>query len=323
MPAAKLTTVAAFPIGTFLEDLLVREDGSMLVTDLHRRQLWYLPAPTTGAEVKPVLAYTFDSPPFDIQEAETDVFYVDAAAYLTAHESFLYRVDLRGWEPGMPVSVQNVLKFPSPISSVNGSCFLAPNVLLVADSELGLIWRVDLSVDGVKARASAWLKDASMNPNPADYFVQHKVQPGVNGLEYAEKSHYLYYSAAASKLFMRVRVDPKTLQPVGDPERVAGGHQWDDFDIDENAGVAYITTHRDNTIERVPLDPNTGRAEQIVAGNPFDPQLVGPSDFAWGSTNGNYGSVAYVTSDGGYTAPPADGIIRTAKVLRAELAGGN
>src|SRR5215469_8957312 len=219
VPAVKLTTVAEFPIGTFLEDLIVREDGSMLVTDLHKRQLWYLPAPTTGAEVKPVLVYTFDQPAFDIQEAERDVFYIDAAAYLTSHESFLYRVDLRGWVPGMPASVQNVLKFPFPYSSVNGSCFLAPNVLLVADSELGLIWRVDLSGDGVKASASVWLRDASMNPNPFDYFVQHKVQPGVNGLEYAEKTHFLYYTASASRLFMRVQVDPKTLQPVGEPER--------------------------------------------------------------------------------------------------------
>ena len=96
IPGAQLTTVAEFPIGTFLEDLVVREDGSMLVTDLQKKQLWYVPAPTTGALVEPRLVYTFDEPPFDIQEGERDVFYVDTANYLTSHDSFLYRVDLRG-----------------------------------------------------------------------------------------------------------------------------------------------------------------------------------------------------------------------------------
>src|SRR5215471_10895779 len=50
-PGARLTTVAEFPVGTFLEDLVVREDGSMLVTDLHKKQLWYVPAPAKGALV--------------------------------------------------------------------------------------------------------------------------------------------------------------------------------------------------------------------------------------------------------------------------------
>ena len=320
-PGARLTTVAEFPVGTFLEDLVVREDGSMLITDLHKKQLWYLPAPTPGALAEPRLVYTFDAPPFDIQEGERDVFYVDAANYLTSHDSFLYRVDLRGWQPGMPAPVSNILKFPFPVTSANGSSFLAPDVLLVADSMLGLIWRVDLSDGGTKASASVWLRDPTMSPNPITYFGQHKVQPGVNGLEYATKTHYLYYTASATRMFMRVRVDPETLRPVGSPERVASGYQWDDFDIDENAGVAYITTHRDNSIERVPLDPSGGQSAETVAGRPFNPLLAGPSDFAWGPNASDYGSVAYMTSDGGYTAPPADGIVRTAKVLRVDLAG--
>ena len=46
-----------------------------------------------------------------------------------------------------------------------GTCLLAPDVLLVADS-VGLIWRVDLSDDGRTATARVWLKDPSMNPGP-------------------------------------------------------------------------------------------------------------------------------------------------------------
>ena len=35
MPTAQLTTVAQFPAGSFLENLAVRADGSMLVTELN------------------------------------------------------------------------------------------------------------------------------------------------------------------------------------------------------------------------------------------------------------------------------------------------
>src|SRR5215472_3482952 len=254
LPTAQLTTVAQFPEGYFLENVAVRADGSMLVTALNKKELWYLPAPTGGIPVQPVLLHTFDQPPFDIVETTRDVFYVDTTNYLTNHESSLQRVDLRHWEPGMPVPVQTVLKFPSPVFALNGSDPLAPNVILVADSGVCLIWRVDLSADGMKATARVWLKDPSMKPTIFSLFNKH---PGINGLKYAEKSHFLYYTSTARRLFMRVWVDPRTLDAAGVPELVASGHQWDDFALDEHAGVAYITTHRENTIERVPLDPHS------------------------------------------------------------------
>jgi hypothetical protein len=312
---AKLTTVAEFAVGDFLENVTVRTDGSFLVTELSKKGLWYVPAPTRGVPVQPMLIHTFDQPPFDIQETQPNVFYVDTTTYLTTHQSYLQRVDLRHWKPGMPVPVQQILKFPFPISDVNGSSVLAPNVMLVTDSALGLIWRVDLSAAGTKATARVWLKDPSMNPG-------HQVkppQPGINGIEYSATTGYVYYTSTAQTLFMRVRVDPRTLKPASAPELIARGHLWDDFDLDESAGVAYITTHRQNTIERVPLDPHSGQTEQTLAGVPFDPLLVGPSDFAWGRGPEDVGSVAYITTDGGLTAPPPDGIVRPARLLRVEL----
>ena len=141
---AKLTTVAEFPVGYFLENVAVRADGSMLVTELSKKGLWYVPAPTRGTPVRPVLIHTFDQPPFDLAETQRNVFYVGTSNYLTTHQSYLQRVDLRHWKPGRPVPVQQVLKFPFPISAVDGSCVLAPDVLLVTDAADGLIWRVDL-----------------------------------------------------------------------------------------------------------------------------------------------------------------------------------
>ena len=56
-----------------------------------------------------------------------------------------------------------------------------------------------------------------------------------------------------------------------------------------------------------------------MAGEPSDEQLVGPSSAAWGRRPGDYGRIAYVTTDGGLVAPPTDDIVRPARLLRAEL----
>ena len=117
---------------------------------------------------------------------------------------------------------------------------------------------------------------------------------------------------------MRVRVDPQTHDPDGTPELVDNGMMADDFCLDEDAGVAYVTTHRENTIDRVPLEPGGG-PRRSVAGQPFTELLIGPSSAAWSRVPGEYGRVAYFTTDGGQMAPPPDKIVRSAKVLRVEF----
>jgi hypothetical protein len=135
----------------------------------------------------------------------------------------------------------------------------------------------------------------------------------------------VYYTSTGQKLFMRVAVDPATHTPVGQPEVVAADITADDFCVDENAAVAYLTTHTDNTIVRVPIDAGAeGATTCVVAGAPYNEQLVGPSSAAWARGQADYGRVAYVTTDGGHTAieyhrPGSDGIIRPAQVVRVQF----
>jgi sugar lactone lactonase YvrE len=105
-----------------------------------------------------------------------------------------------------------------------------------------LIWRVDLPYDGGKATARVWLKHDSMGHDPNDITNQ----PGVNGLGFPTKANYLYYTSTNQKLVMQVRIDAATHDPAGAPEFHAGGMMGDGFCIDENAGVAYVATHRQN-----------------------------------------------------------------------------
>ena len=141
-------------------------------------------------------------------------------------------------------------------------------------------------------------------------------------VRYGPRTGYLYYTSTAQRVFMRVPVDPLTLDAAGTPEFVASISDGDDFCLDETAGFAYVTRHRANTLDRVPLTPRHGAEVRHLLGDPLDTSLVGPSSACWGRDAGDEGRVMYVTTDGGTTAPP-DGVLRNAALLRVELSPRN
>jgi hypothetical protein len=320
VPAAALTPVAYFPERYFLENLAVRADGSVLITALLQQELWLVPGAPSGLVASPILVHRFDHPVTGIVEVEPDVFVVSLTDGYTTHESHLARIDLAGWSPGDPVAPEIIFTFDERVRAVNGSCLLGPGVLAVADCFAGLIWRVDLREDGRRATARVWLAHDTMADDP-DSEVAPPPQPGVNGVRYSARTGYLYYTSTAQQVFMRVRVDPATLDPAGGAEFVAAVDNADDFCLDEDAGFAYVTRHRANTLDRVPLTPRHGSEVRHLAGDPFDELLVGPSSAAWGPGSGAYGRVLYVTTDGGTTSPP-DGVVRRAALVQVELHPG-
>lgn len=80
---AHISTIASFPPHFFLENLAARADGSILVTVLNHKQLWYVPVPETGQSVTPALVHTFDHIAMGIVETEPDIFYVSTAVQTT------------------------------------------------------------------------------------------------------------------------------------------------------------------------------------------------------------------------------------------------
>ena len=317
VPAVTLTPVAYFPEKYFLENLAVRADGSVLITAVFQKELWCVPGPEPRADVRPVLVHTFEHMVSGIAEVEPDVFVLCVSDAYESHESYLVRIDLNDWTPGDPVSTETIYTFDEQAGGLNGSCLIGPRVLLVADSFAGFIWRVDLGPDAKSATARVWLAHDTMAMDP-DSGVAWPPQPGINGVRFGAQSGYLFYTSTAQKVFMRVAVDPETLEPAGNAEFVAAIDNADDFCLDEDAGFAYVTRHRANTVDRVPLTPRHGSEVRHIAGDPLDEVLIGPSSAAWRRGPDDRGRVAYVTIDGGTTAPP-DGIVRKAALLRLEL----
>src|SRR3984957_9101899 len=238
---AGIDPIASFPPHFFLENLAVRADGSILVTVLNHKQLWYVPAPDGGPPVTPVLVHTFDGFAMGIVETEPDIFYVS-----TVDPATLERFDMGGGAPGPPGKPTRVLTFDQP-AGLNGACLLAPRIILLADSLAGLIWRVDLADDGLTATASVWLRHHTMAPDPDNGFTSPLgPQPGINGIRYAARPNVVYYTSPAQRLFMRVAVAPGSHTPVGEPEVAAADITADDFCLAENVGGAYLTPHTDN-----------------------------------------------------------------------------
>ena len=315
---------AQFPEGYFLENLVVRADGSILVTAVNKGELWYVPAAADGQPAEPVLVDTLDGLPMGIVEAEPDVFYVG-----TLGEASLERYDLREWTPREAVHREQVLSFPVSAAGLNGICLLAPNVLLIADGTAGLIWRIDLTDDGHAAKASIWLRDNTMAAGwdlpqvilSSDVTIPY---PGVNGVRFAAKTGYVYYTGCAQQLFARVAVDPQTLDPIGSPEVLETNIlSADDFCLDQATGVAYIGAHVANTIHRSPMTPVNSPQRDVVIGEPFNDKLIGPSSLYWGRGASDEGRVAYVTTDGGLIAPGPDNLVHPAALLRLTITDNN
>ncbi|MBB2169216.1 hypothetical protein HLH36_12775 [Gluconacetobacter aggeris] len=316
---AKITSIAEFPMHTMPENLVVRADGSILVVASPQREVWYVPVPTGDLPVKPILLHTFAEKQLaqSFVEAAPDIFYV-----FTYGDAVLHRFDLRGWTPGEPVSPTKVLQFEPP-AGPNGSCLLAPGVMLVADCVEGLIWRIDLTDGGAGATARVWLKHDTMSAGgghpPVKFSDTQQVPfPGINGLRYGPKTRHVYYTTSSLSLFMRVAVDQQTLEPAGEPEHLADIENVDDLCLDENLGVAYITRHPDHMIARASLEPGSS-GPISAAGDPFTDALIGPTSIDWGHGPNDYGRVAYVPTDGGVIKLPPDKRLRPARLIRIEF----
>ena len=315
-PQARLTTVARFPPKYFLENLAVRADNSILVTAMNTKELWYVPPAQNNREVTPICLYTFNEPMTGIAEMEPDIFLIFTGNLYTTHEAFARELDLRDWQPGLPVVPKLLCKFPEQARGLNGCCLIAPGIVLVADCFAGLIWRLELAPNGGAPSMRVWLKHETMGYYPG---TMKPEQPGVNGVRFARKSNYLFYTATAKKLLMRVKVDADNLEAVAEPELVVAGRMGDDFCLDEDAEVIYLTTHRQNTIDVVSMDPglNSGFT-QSVAGEPFSEDLIGPSSGAWARGPGDYGRTAFFITDGGTASPPPGGP-GPARLLRVDF----
>ncbi|MGG5890425.1 hypothetical protein ACLF3G_25235 [Falsiroseomonas sp. HC035] len=228
--------LARFPSGTFLENLVVRGDGSVVFTNYFARrlELW---TPASGAAAfaevpaHPVsltalpgggMALVVHGAPFN-----------GGPAAMRGSGAVLL-LDATG-------AAQRRIALPDAIFP-NGALLLAPDRLLVADSALGRVWLVDLANGG----ATAWLDHPMLQP------VAGRPYPGVNGLK--RQGDALLLSNSAQRLLLRQAMAGGAA--AGEPvlrARMSTG--VDDFALASD-GTIYAATHA-RGLARLAADADT------------------------------------------------------------------
>ena len=325
MPQPTVSVIACFPPGFFLENIAAFKDGGLLVTAANQRQLYYVPPTMYQHQVAPLLLATFEPGQWamGLQAApqNPNVFYMLTSDMLGLglHTCSLYVIDCSNPATGpMP---QKLFTFPKEAKGLNGLCALSASRLIAADSFGSCIWAVDLDITSFPPAASnakKWLAHDTM------YGVLKlpDFQPGVNGLKYHARTSHAYYTSTQKRLFCRVSVDRETLEPASEPEVVAEGMPGDDLIIDDSSidgPVAYVTTHRDNSILKIDLANGSelGRVETTLKGSMEVQNVLGPTAGVWAP--GLEGKTAFFTSDGGLKNVLEDGAVRCAKVIKVDF----
>lgn len=178
----------------------------------------------------------------------------------------------------------------------------APGILLAADSGDGLIYRVETSTK----TWSVFLDDPALKPN-----LTAAVILGVNGVHV--RKGYLYFdNTFQPPLLARVPYNLKSARAIGPVEVIfkkatfplnEGNGQADDFtfDRDRNAWLASASS----SVVKLDLRRKT---QELIAGGPDDPAIVGTTATAFGRTKKDC-DVLYITTNGGLSDPSVAGIV--------------
>ncbi|MCJ1396921.1 hypothetical protein MMC11_000113 [Xylographa trunciseda] len=298
--------------GSWIENLAVRSDGHILATRLDVPQLYEFSPLIPNS--KPTLIHAFPSTAgftglTGITElaGHPDVFafiagnFSAAAVRTKPGGCAVWRVDMRQRTP----TVSEIAHIPQA-SVPNGMASLdaAEHAVLISDSTLGNVWRLDL-------RSGAYtvaIDDPKMNK------VRPNATESVNGIRIF--GGYLYFTNSDALFFARIPIHANGTAS-GPSEIVAyavgKGLMFDDFAIDDD-GTAYVATGNGNVVTQITPD---GRAA-IIAGNLNSTELASPTSVQFGRTERDRRTI-YVTTAGGLEAPINGTVIVGAQLASVDL----
>jgi len=179
---------------------------------------------------------------------------------------------------------------------LNGIAEWMPGDFLICDAYAGLLWKYDLDSNQV----IPWLRHElltrvdSNNPMPA-----------ANGIKIQGQT--IFVSNTARNLLLTI---PLVGGLPGEPAIFLDEVNLDDFAIDGN-GTIYATTHIFNSV----IEIKPGKQISVIAG--VEQGLAGSTAAMLGRT-GKDRRILYVTTNGGLSLPPANGL-EDGKIVKIEL----
>ncbi|KAJ5112888.1 hypothetical protein N7456_001422 [Penicillium angulare] len=294
--------------GSWIDNVVIRPDGSLLLTRLDVPEVWSVDADSGNA----TLAYSFPNVTscFGISEIDDDVFAVvignfSTKTYAPTPGSFsVQKLNFkshntsdkrRDSQSQSPVATQ-IAPLPDA-QALNGMVTFTKesHLVLIADSPKGVVWKVNTKT-GDYAVA---LNDTTMLP------AKGQALPlGINGLKVVDG--YVYYSSTTRMEFCRVKVDEEA-NAAGEYQVIASGFLPDGLDVALD-GTAYIATDPQNSVVRV---TPYGQIS-LVAGGQLSTQMPGATSCRLTAD----GKTLYVGTSGGQVAPVLGTFKEPAKVLK-------
>ncbi|KAJ5129136.1 uncharacterized protein N7515_005175 [Penicillium bovifimosum] len=311
-PDVHVETLFQFPNnGSWIDNLVVRSDGNLLLTRLDTPEVWLVN--TTSGNATLVYSFPNVTSCFGISEIENDVFAVIVGNFSTktfqpAAGSFsLQKLDFTNIPSSAEErqsenpSASEIAALPETVAPNGMATFSrASNLVLIADSPKGVIWKVNTKTGDYTVA----LNDTTMLPAKGQ-----SLPLGVNSLTVLDD--YVHYTSTTQMKYCRVKVDLDA-NPIGDFEVVASGFLPDNIEVTED-GTAYIPTGPQNSVVRItPLGQIA-----LVAGGQISTEMPGPSSIRLSKGRQSL----YVGTSGGQIAPVLGTFVEPAKVLIITLGG--
>lgn len=267
-----------------IENTNLRPNGQVLMTTFTNASLYTLDPTSSSPTAELVASFAPSTALTGIASVGSDKFAVIGGvrgSYMYTNET-VYTCDFSaGSEPAIEV----VATLPDAVM-LNGMDALPQNpaVVLIADSRVGAVWRVNTTDGNV---AMAYQADLLLPPENAT------VPIGINGLKIS--NGYVYFTNTAKSLFARIAVtDDGVMHGEVDTVAILGPeveYDWDDFVMDASGEIAYMAQSPD-AVGRVII--GTGEMD-VVAGVGNDSiSLLGPTSVALAED----GVTAYVSTRG-------------------------
>jgi hypothetical protein len=280
-----------FPNLTSIENIAVRPNGKLLLTPLTSSSVYSLD-PTSPAVANIIYTFPNANSLLGITEYEPDVFAVVAGpdGSNPSIPWVIWSVDFRNCVTGNNVpEVHKIATLPKALL-VNGLTHLAPGSpwILAADSQLGVIWRINTKTGGHEIAIS----DPLLAPGTA-----FGITLGVNGIHISE--HHLFFtnSLLEGGLFAKIPINLLTGAPLGNATIIARNGVCDDFAIDTK-GNAWVTQNILNGVQLIKSDGSFS----VVLGGINSTIFEGATSAAFGRTVKDRKTL-YVSTNGGSGIP--------------------
>ncbi|KAK9774092.1 putative SMP-30/Gluconolactonase/LRE-like region domain-containing protein [Seiridium cardinale] len=297
----------------WLETILARQNGELLVTMLWPNSSIFSLQNPSSPSPEWNLVHTFDGENgvLGIVETKPDIFVV-AAGQFTAMGTWVAGTGAL-WEISLAKSdapsVRKITDIPESVflNGVEAVPGCAHDAVLIADSSLGAVWRVDTNTGNY----SIVLEVPEMLPiaNATEQF-------GVNGLKV--RDGYLYWSNSNYHTIYRVKFDSHGYPVAGAPvETVAvlDSVFIDDFVFDKT-GTLWAATNLDNLV--VALRPDG--SSETVAGAATQLTVAGDTSVTFGTTKSD-SHILYVVTTGAVASPVNGTVTEPPKVVAVDTTG--